>query len=91
MTGRKGEITTKQIKRDWPHHVAMPAEAVRGPQNSIPIYAAAKDLWAGPMPYHLTRAGAEMLVFCFKTAEGARAFAERFGGEVLPVIERSER
>jgi hypothetical protein len=28
---RKGEIGLRQIKRDWPHHVALPAKALRGP------------------------------------------------------------
>jgi hypothetical protein len=27
---RRGEITESQILRKWPHHVALPAEALRG-------------------------------------------------------------
>jgi hypothetical protein len=42
-----------------------------------------KELSGAPMPYHLMRGGQDLRVFCFKTAEGALAFAERFRGERL--------
>jgi hypothetical protein len=30
-------------------------------------------------------------VFCFPSQEAARAFAERFGGELLPVVDEPRR
>ena len=80
---RKGEISERQILRKWPHHVALPAEAVRGLQNAEAVYGFASTLTAAPRPCHLRRDGRDLVVFCFAKPEDALVFAERFGGEVL--------
>ena len=83
MTKRKGEIGRSQLARQWPHHVALPAETLRGLGNSETVYGFLKPLSVGPRPYHLRRGDVDFAVFCFAKPEDAQAFAERFGGEVL--------
>jgi hypothetical protein len=84
MTQRKGEVTLPQIKRKWPHHVALSAEKVRGVKNSEIVWSFAKALSAARRPYSLRRADGDLVVSCFAKPEDAEAFCDRFGGECLP-------
>jgi hypothetical protein len=83
VTHRKGVISRSQLNRQWPHHVALPAETLRGIGNSETVYAFLKPLSIGPRPYRLRRGNLGFAVFCFAKPEDAQAFAERFGGEVF--------
>jgi hypothetical protein len=83
MTRRKGEITLPEIKRKWPHHVALSAKKVRGVKNSQIVWGFAETLSAGPRPYSLRRDDGEFVVFCFAKPEDADTFCVRFGGERL--------
>jgi hypothetical protein len=49
MTRRKGEITCADLKRNYPHHVALPAEKVQDRVNRQVIFCAAGLLSATPL------------------------------------------
>jgi hypothetical protein len=83
VTWSKGRIDRRQLQRQWPHHVALPAGTVRGPASSETVRGFAGTLSVAPLTYSLCRDDRGFVVFCFAKPKDAQAFAERFGGERL--------
>ncbi len=83
MTCRKAELTMKQVTRDWAHRVMLSEDKVRGTENHTTVHTFADALSVAPLRDHIWRNDRLYFAFCFKTAEDAQTFAERFGRELL--------
>jgi hypothetical protein len=69
VSRRKGEITPAAIRRQWPHRVELPPEAMRGQENSAATWGLGKELGAAPYPLSDFNDDRHFSVFHFKTAE----------------------
>jgi hypothetical protein len=85
---RKGEITRGDLKRKWPHRMALPWPKGCGPHEREVMFCAAGVLLARPLTYSLRRDDSDFAMFCFAKPGDADAFAKRFGGERLPMTRR---
>ena len=76
----KGEISLGRVKREWPHHVAIPADRVMGNGYDL-VHGFAKTLSVGPRTYGFRRDDVDYVAFCFADPAHAEQFRERFDGE----------
>lgn len=86
MSRRKGELTIAKLQRASRHSVALPARRFAVSRTARPCGAFAGTLSVAPLRYLERRAdSAVFVVFCFKRPDDAQVFAERSGGERLPL------
>jgi hypothetical protein len=83
MTRRKGEVTPRQIDRDYPHQVeiAIPEGGLGTRLNAMHEFCHGADFRTCGIGAKRLRTGRDGVRFCFKTPELAEAFQVRFGGE----------
>jgi hypothetical protein len=89
MVRRKGEITSAQIDREWPHQVALPADLVRG-SNYVVIhdFCRSESLSLSPRGHSFRGDDDWHICFCFAERERAERFQGRFGGELIDPASR---
>jgi hypothetical protein len=85
MICRKGEITRGDLKRKWPHRVALPGRKGADLTNSEVMFCAVGALSATPLTCSLRRDDSDFAMVCFVKPGDADPFAKRFGGERLPM------
>jgi hypothetical protein len=81
---RKGEILQARLRHQWPHHVALSANKIRGHKNYDVVHVFAEAFSVAPRTLSMRRDDLDFVVFCFAKSEDADTFCEQFGGERLP-------
>lgn len=81
MGRRKGELSSSEMDRQYPHQVMVLASSVAGIEGGKKLEAALEGLRVCPRHHSLTKDDQWRTVFCFSEMAHADLFRERFGGE----------
>jgi hypothetical protein len=81
MTRRKGEITPRQVDRDYPHQVeiAIPSGGLRPLLNAMHDFCRGADFRTRGIGIKRPETGRDGVRFCFKAREPAEAFRAPLG------------
>ena len=82
MAYRKGELHKGRIDREWPHQVALRADAVSGPNFPI-VDDFSRKLSRCERGHTFVRDAHDYVVYCFAVKADAEVFRQRFNGEII--------
>jgi hypothetical protein len=80
MGRRKGELSSSQIDRQYPHQITIPADWCRGGEYHLVRYFC-EGLSVASRTHHIVMEDQWHLIFCFAVKTDAEKFHMRFGGE----------
>jgi hypothetical protein len=82
MVYRKGELTKKRTLRDWPHDVlaAIPEGGLGTLLNDMREFCRGRDYRTASQRQ---TSGTDAVIWCFRSAEDATAFARHFNVELV--------
>ena len=89
MSRRKGELSSVQIDRGWPHQVALPERALPY-RDYIAMQLFCADLSLSPRGHTFVRDGQYFNVYCFAERTDAETFRTKFGGEFIDPKDRPQ-
>lgn len=82
MVRRKGEMSSADIDRGWPHQVALEARHSMG-DRYYTLHFFCNDLSLCPRGHYFRRDNKDFNVYCFAEREHAERFQSKFGGEFI--------
>jgi hypothetical protein len=80
MGRRKGELTTAQVDRDYPHQVALRSDKVAGRNHEV-VHGFCRDLSVAPRRGYFRHDDLDYVVFCFREEHDAARFCAKFDGQ----------